>query len=121
MLEDGSIRVWATVGAGHRACVGRLMPQFSDSRQQPKSGAAKLIEQRVQWRRRSAVLAGPAPRRRCVLHFERLPGNGAIVSMRGTGQCIGTVLPTISDAVLAASPGIQSWSRAGATNTPTQK
>lgn len=37
------------------------------------------------------------------------------------GKNIGYILPTVSDEVLRASPGIQSWSQAGSKSTPTRK
>lgn len=83
---------------------GILMPVNEDSRQQPKSKAFRLLEERVHKLRTSPPK--PAPLRIKRLEFCRFGNGGADVFYRG--RHIGTVMPTVP--VENLGYGIQSWS-----------
>lgn len=129
MLSDGSVKVWATVGAGYREVVGRMMPPRFDSRQQPKSLAMRLVEQRTRPSKtrlilsetRAGVFVPPLEQHPQKNVYVRTGRGGSFVFDGDTGKNIGTILPTVSDEVLRSSPGLQSWSKDGATNSPTRK
>ena len=86
---------------------GKIMPRNPDSRQQPKSLAHKMLE--------AHVAAGPTrriTRRKRTLWFLRDDAfEGTLVVDAKTGKQWGKILPTVSAEVLAASPGIQGWSK----------
>ena len=92
---------------------GQIMPPVSDSRQQPKSYAHKILEAHVRAKRSLSIADALRGRRsnirRC--HFDRDEHGGSVVRCAFTGRHFGYILPTVSDEVLAASPGIQSWSK----------
>ena len=91
---------------------GTIMPQVKDSRQQPKSLAERLIDERVKtrnWRQ----LVGRSRRvyRERTCTFMTDSDGGKMVFDRFTNQALGYILPTVSDEVLRSSPGIQAWSK----------
>ena len=92
--------------------IGRIMPQQPDSRQQPKSLAHRLIEERVKNERYHKLVPPPRPpMRRHDCTFIRFGRDGAAVLDRHSGQQLGTIMQTVSEEVLRSSPGIQSWSK----------
>ena len=102
--------------------IGRIMPQVSDSRQQPKSLAERLIQKRVDHDKYCCDADDRQRRNRGSLVFLKFQSGTRVYEPYGNrlgGKCYGIILPTVSDEVLAASPGIQSWSKQGATNSPT--
>jgi len=94
--------------------IGRIMPTNPDSRQQPKSLAHKMLVKHQQSKGRAVR------RRKSMCIFITDDAGGKTVLDRRTNQQLGYILPTVSDEVLAASPGIQSWSKQGNARTPTQ-
>jgi len=97
---------------GVTGVIGKLMPERRDSRQQPKSRAMVMLQARSD-RRRMVNLDNKYPvmaKRRACEFFHDVAG-GIEVYSSTTGQHLGYIKPTVSDAVLRASPGIQSWSK----------
>ena len=94
-------------------CIGRLMPENPDSRQQPKCAAHRMLEQRMADKRWASITEALVPRRTHyrTIEFTNHPFGGHNAYDAYTGQALGHVLPSVSPEVLAASPGIQSWSR----------
>lgn len=85
--------------------IGRLMPRMPDSRQQPKSLAHKLLD--AQQALQSVYDSVQARRRHDCTFIDAMDGT---VVKGPSGNDMGLILPKASAAVLAASPGIQSWS-----------
>ena len=54
------------------------------------------------------------------IQYQWFGRDGAILTDQH-GRPMGTIMETVDPRVLAASPGIQSWSQKGATNTPTRR
>jgi hypothetical protein len=108
---DGSQFVFINVGKTGQRCVGRLMPQVDDSRQQPKSLAEKLVVERRKtaiWRELVGFNRLPPRSYRNTLAFHRFGNAGAEVFDVFTRQAYGTIMPTVPREALGY--GIQSWS-----------
>ena len=59
-VSDGSVKVMAYVGVSLNLIeVGRMMPTRFDSRQQPKSLAMRLMEERIEKRRSAGATNSP--------------------------------------------------------------
>lgn len=110
----GAIRVFGDYSDDSYEVLGWMMPPRFDSRQQPKSLAEKLLE-RTARRAKVRRLIDPPPRRYNLTFIDTMDGT----EVRGPdGRPMGLILPTVSD---AAAAGLQSWSKAGSTNSPTRK
>lgn len=99
-------------------CIGQLMPQNDDSRQQPKSLCHKLLEKRHLddiWRSLIDANWPPTWDRNSwrpnlnTVSFIRFGDGGSVALDRYTGQALGTILPTVP--VENLQFGIQSWSK----------